>query len=509
LSIRSRLITVVLLGALVALVVAACSENVAETPDQSVASPTVISPAVDATATSLVSEPEPTLPSTETPVPQPTSAIELAATQIAGSGTRQPDATTTITPATQEPVPARAIATGRVDRIAFENGDGSIFTVDPDGSDLTVVGDGSLESGGHRYTFPVWSPDGGSVLFSSFLLVNNTEIQSALHRADADGNGVVVTLTIDPRSQRGVGPGVPHFSSWSPDGERIALTTSSEFGIGSVLLDSHSGERPKGIAIGAPLYINWAPDGSSILVHQDAGLHLIRVNGSASGMPIPVGTGSISFNSPSWAPDSKSFAHIESINGDSSVVITNVDELDDHKIIGDADTRVAVGWSPDGKQIAIARSSGVIFNTLSVYDVDAGEESIIHEGDVRAFWWSPDSSKLAIIEDSSDIYMAHTWSVIDVDSGDVIGLGTHIGSNLFLFVQSFFDQYVESHNIWSPDSSHIVISGAILDVENMLRSDIATELPDDLDSHIWVVDVSGENEPFSVARGTIASWSPQ
>jgi len=122
--------------------------------------------------------------------------------------------------------------------------------VNPDGTDIKTVGDGSTFSGKARYTFPVWSPEGGSLLFSSFVITGGAVSQSALHRADADGNGAIVTLAIDPTSQSGVGPGVPHFSAWSPLGDRIALTTSGEFGIGSMLLGSYSGEKSKAIAIG-------------------------------------------------------------------------------------------------------------------------------------------------------------------------------------------------------------------------------------------------------------------
>ncbi|MDE0593310.1 MAG: hypothetical protein OSB68_08785 [Dehalococcoidia bacterium] len=38
--------------------------------------------------------------------------------------------------------------------------------------------------------------------------------QSSLHRADADGEGIIVTLAVDTTSQSGVGPGVPHFTTW-------------------------------------------------------------------------------------------------------------------------------------------------------------------------------------------------------------------------------------------------------------------------------------------------------
>jgi TolB protein len=496
-----------LLGLLAALLMVGCSTSPAEQTGGVPVDPTATFSPADATATWVAFKPERDRIAADLLEQQSAQQTVVAATQLAMEPL--PTAINAVPDPTPLVLPERAIPTGVVDRIAFSNGSGSVFTVNPDGTDSVAVAEGSTLNGEFRYTFPVWSPDGGTVSFSSFLIVEDTVSQSSLHRADADGNGVIVTLAIDPTSQSGVGPGVPHFTTWSPNGDRIALTTSGEFGIGTMLLGSYSGENPKGIAIGAPLYINWAPDGSSILIHQEAGLHLTPVDGATSGLPRAVGTGSVSFNSPSWAPDSRSFVHVDTVDGNRSVVITQASDLTIQSVVGDGDTRVGLGWSPNGDKIAIAYGSGTSFHTVSLYDVEAEIETVLYEGEVRAFWWSPDESKLAIVEDSSDIDLAHTWSVIDVESTVVTPLVTQVASDEFLFVQVFFDQYVDSHNIWSPDSTRLVISGAILDLDEVLRSEGDVNLPEQFDSQIWVLDANGDSEPISVGRGTIASWSPR
>ena len=148
-------------------------------------------------------------------------------------------------------------------------------------------------------------------------------------------------------------------------------------------------------------------------------------------------------------------------------------------------------------------------HTLSIYDLAEGVEWTIHEGPVSAFWWSADSSKLAIVEETTEIEFAHSWSVLDVDSGDVSLITTYVASDQFLFVQDFFDQYVESHNIWSLDSSKIVISGLLLDLEEVIRPNGDLELPPEFGSQIWVLDVSGNTDPVSLGRGTLAIWPDQ
>ena len=483
----------------------ASSEDVEPTP--------TFSPA-DATATWVAFKPERDRMTTEILEQQSAQATTIAATQLAMEPAPVTEATVqssseTAPQSTQGVLPERAIATGPVNRIAFSDGLGSVFTVDPDGSDRATISRGSSENGEFRYTFPVWSPDGGSLSFSSFVIVAEAVSQSSLHRADADGEGIIVTLAVDPTSQSGVGPGVPHFTTWSPNGDRIAITTSGEFGIGSMILGSYSGEAPERIAVGAPLYINWAPDGSAILIHQDADLHIMTVDGNTSGIPRVIGMGSISFNSPTWSSDSQQFAHVETTDGKTSVVITSVADLATNEIIAEGDNRVGLGWSPDGKNIAIGRSSGTSFHTLAIYDVESGEKRILHEGETRSFWWSPDGKKLAIIEDSPVIEFAHQWSIIDVESGELMHLVTQVTSDEFLFVQVFFDQYVGSHNVWSPDSSQIVIAGVVLDLDKIVLPSGVIDLPEEFDSQVWVLDANGVEDPVSVGTGTIASWSPQ
>ncbi|MCZ6539003.1 MAG: hypothetical protein O6922_04155, partial [Chloroflexi bacterium] len=455
------------------------------TVDEQPAAQATVSPA---TAVTRESTPTvvPTVEPTRTPTPTPTPVPTLA-----------PGPTPT-------PPPPRAIATGPVDRIAFADGLGSIFTVNPDGSGLATVADSSMAEGELLYTFPVWSPDGGSLAFSSILIVSGAATRSAYHRADADGSGGVITLAFDYSTGSGVGPGIPHFSSWSPDGTRIALTTSGEFGIGTMVLGSYSGQSPRAIALGAPLYVNWAPDGTALLVHQVVGLHMIAVTDLGAGLPTLIGTGSMSYFSPSWAPDSGSFAHVEFVDGNNSVVLTQKGDTNDQVVITGGDIRVGLGWSPDGKRLAISKSSGDAFETLSIFSADDGLLQTLLEGEIRAFWWSPDSSRLAIVEDSPVIEFAHVWSVIDVESGDVTPLVTQFVSDDFFFVQTFFDQYVESHSIWAPDSSRIVIAGAILDPSEVVRPGGEPRPPQEFDSQIWVIDAAGIDDPVSVGTGTIA-----
>ena len=157
LSSHRRQLAALLLGALGAVVIVACADSTDQQPQ---IEPTATFSPADATATWEAFKPELDRMAAEVLEQQIIQATAAAATPTPGANT--PAASPEVDPA-PNPVPStpppRAIATGPVDRIAISDGHGSIHTVNPDGSGLATVADGSTTGGVIRYTFPVWSPD--------------------------------------------------------------------------------------------------------------------------------------------------------------------------------------------------------------------------------------------------------------------------------------------------------------------------------------------------------------
>jgi TolB protein len=54
----------------------------------------------------------------------------------------------------------------------------------------------------------------------------------------------------------------------------------------------------------------------------------------------------------------------------------------------------------------------------------------------------------------------------------------------------FFDQYAQSHSVWSPDSNAVVLPGAV-----------------DGEAGIWVYLLNGD-VPVEVGKGSWVMWSP-
>ena len=92
-------------------------------------------------------------------------------------------------------------------RIAFGSGDGEIYAMDPDGSNVTRLTRNFNVDG-----FPDWSQDGRRIAF-----VSNRDGNSEIYAMDDDGSNVA-RLTNNSDSDQ--------FPDWSPDGRRIAFQST-------------------------------------------------------------------------------------------------------------------------------------------------------------------------------------------------------------------------------------------------------------------------------------------
>jgi dipeptidyl aminopeptidase/acylaminoacyl peptidase len=253
-------------------------------------------------------------------------------------------------------------------RIAFSAWNGSnrvIYTMDPDGSHLAVIGigyDPSLSPDGKRLAY--WSrsaPDSGSMYIAS-----------------ADGSGPTTRL-----ATRGYQP------TWSPDGQKLA------YGCGGICIVNLDGTEPTRITPAAPVSQNhdvcirdsdpaWSPDGSTIAFSRWPDAHIPEsmclTLGVALDFPFDFSTqvwlidadgsnlrplrndGEIIWGYlgwPSWSPDGSrlAFYHLDEIDVvsvDRSGLVTAIrqDPVNWNALLG------SPAWSPDGSEIVFGTPGG-------------------------------------------------------------------------------------------------------------------------------------------------------
>jgi len=395
-------------------------------------------------------------------------------------------------------------------KIAYVGDGFNIYTYDFATSDIIqLTEDGTRRA---QYEFPTWSQDGQLAYFCCGVRGVNSMSLSIYMSKDGITDGV---QHYEQDGERHV------YAYWSP------VTCETDDCVDLAVLiqdpaqnqlkvelfnsqDSKDGQRSLGN--GAPFYYSWSPSGDSLLIHRNNNLlqyYSIESTDTTSAFDEPLGT----FLSPSWSPvdDRILFA---SLSDTDTSQLTLLDDETQQILADNLQGVVSFLWSPDGKYIAyrVGNSQSV----SSLYVIDASTGDIIARSNISgvlAFFWSPDSSKVAYITLANppgtfDINNQTTgnatslvqledgfaWNILDVVDSSNILLNSFIPTISMQYLFSNFDQFAQSHNLWSPDSKYLVYSERIS--------------IDSRDSQITIVDVDDPNtSPIMITDGTFAVWS--
>lgn len=393
------------------------------------------------------------------------------------------EASPTATP-TEEPSPTPTAEPTASNRIAYVSNDFQIFTINPDGSD-----ERQITSQGGMYSWPGWSPDGSGLSFSSF----SEELLGpgkALYTVDAGGANEALIYENPDGVPPAIGPKAPHYSLWSPNGEHIAFLSMADGELALFLVDASGTGEGVRIAGGAPLYMSWSPDSHSLLIHQEG--ELFRSDIDAPERLLDLRATSGSYRAASWSPSSNVAAFL-----DSQALYIARDDGSRRRELGSALGNAAFLWSPQGDKLAVGQSSTAddpFLEDLRLIDAVSEEETVLIERPIVAFFWSPDGTKIAYVS-LNDSQENLQWRVIDLDSGDDRELIDFIPSSDQLTWYAFFDQYVQSHRVWSPDSRSLLFAGVLA------GEDRGTQ------SRIYVLSLEERQPVLSIASGSLATWS--
>jgi TolB protein len=394
-------------------------------------------------------------------------------------------------------------------RIAYIGSDYNIYTLSLHEEGISAL---TLDaSNTRRYMWPTWS-DGGKLAYfccePAFTnrIVTETHISpDGINYGDLvyDDQGALFTYAY--WSPRDCAAG----SNCRDLAVLLSQITSSRFSV-EVFRSSDEGTSRLRVGQGAPFYYSWSPDGTRLLLQRDNGrLDVYHVNTEIlerlSQLP---GT----FQAPAWSPvDDRllfGMAGEDGITTDLVIFANDTIRVLQSGLVG----LVSFSWSPDGNSIAYRTATNEGFSQLIVLDAETGEITMeTASREVIAFFWSPDSARIAFVAlptpqgsfsvSRGDILPVSlpaqqtdglVWSVIEVDGGNARRYGAFIPTQEMIYLLSFFDQFSQSHRIWSPDSTHIVFSevtpdGArVISVLDMTRNDAV---------------------PFFIADGLIGIWS--
>jgi Tol biopolymer transport system component len=305
---------------------------------------------------------------------------------------------------------------------------GDIYAVQPGGAKATpLIGGASFDFG------PVWSRDG-----SKFSFLRATSQPSAsggsviLAVANADGSNIV-ELT-------GELAGVD-WTSWSPDGRRIAFEATAPSGMSLTVVDLAT-RAARVLTTEVVSDVAWLPPAGDELVYRggDASpaLYAIRADGTGAPRRVTAGTGADQYDymSPAVSPDGQSIVFVRytgPVTGARLFVLDVATGQERQLPAPDGTFQDGAVFSPDGRSVAYGEV--LVDGTFTAVVAPADGSStgryvgpnplVPSTGDLGiGIAFSPDGTALVAHYDGPNDTSTLWWLPVDGSAGHVIDQGS-------------------------------------------------------------------------------------
>jgi TolB protein len=246
-----------------------------------------------------------------------------------------------------------------------------------------------------------WSPDG-----KKFLLTRIHGGKMGLWTLDATGGDMQRLL---PASAE------PHFDGhWSPDSKRIVFVYDKLQGTdGKLQLDivsadgsEHKNLLPHKAFDESP---RWSPDGKRIALTstRDKNQDIWMMDADAKNLK-RLTSDTAADNNPAWSPDGKQIAFASARHGNFEILVMNADGANVRRLTNHPKMDYWPAWSPDGKRIAFTSNRDGNYE-IYVMDADGANPRNVtkHPAQDNYAAWSPDGKRLAFISTRAGGYNIH------------------------------------------------------------------------------------------------------
>ncbi len=301
------------------------------------------------------------------------------------------------------------------------------------------------------HSWPTWTPDGRRVA-SYRLGRQGGEVACHVRVTDVNGVDAVELAELTGR--------LPIYLQWAPDGRHLHILTQE----GEVLVLEQAWVDAPGVLrrrlTGSPLFFHSADDGRlAAFVGESTGgaqsppaLVVLRDDGSRLQLAGVPGN----FCAPVILGDEVAYVRIDAGRPELHVAPLGGGPT---RRLRATDGLAAILPSPDGRYLAWSVApdgTGQAYHGIERVDPVTGLSERVTSAEMVAFCWLPDGSGLLTASRTDEGTIA--WARVGLD-GHTLRLGEVHPTRDLRFYLRFFEQFVLSHPLVSPDGGHLVVPG--------------------------------------------------
>ena len=282
-----------------------------------------------------------------------------------------------------------------------------------------------MASEGMVFMWPSWSPTGDQIAVSASSQRRDDPKLELWRTSCADGQ--TESIFQNPRDGRQViAAGLAHYVNWAPSGRALAVVANVGSGLAVNLVAASGKGRPRRLVDGAPLYFAWAPDGRAVIVHRAAQLVLFDLTAESEG-PIQIQRVRPSFRSPVWAPDGSAVYFAKPRPGGGSIIVgarrSQIGKGGEHEELMELTGAASFVASPSDNRLAVLTltAGDAEGRHLTILDPITGVQQPVIDRAINGVVWAPDGRALYAFEPQpSSTMIALTKHQLDRD-GEYVG----------------------------------------------------------------------------------------